>query len=41
MTSQGPKLTFLGRRQPATEFFFLSRHMEKCGRQKVPKEPSH
>ena len=33
--TQGPKLTFLGRRQLATEFFFFSRHMEKCGRQKV------
>ena len=32
---QGPKLTFLGRRQLATEYFFLCRHMEKCGRQKV------
>ena len=32
---QGPKLTFLGRRQVATEIFFFSRHMEKCGRQKV------
>ena len=31
---QGPKLTFLGRRQLATEFF-LSRHMKKCGHQKV------
>ena len=31
---QGPKLTFLGRRQLATEFFF-SRHMQKCGHQKV------
>ena len=34
---QGPKLTFLGRCQLATEFF-LSRHMEKCGCQKVSKE---
>jgi len=32
---QGPKLTFLGRRQLATEIFLFSRHMEKCGRQKV------
>ena len=35
---QGPKLTFLGRRQVATDFFFFSRHMEKCGRQKVEKK---
>ena len=34
-TGQGPKLTFLGRRQLATEIIFFSRHMEKCGRQKV------
>jgi len=32
---QGPKLTFFGRRQLATEIFFFGRHMEKCGRQKV------
>ena len=33
---QGPKLTFLGRRQLAPDWIiFLSRHMEKCGRQKV------
>ena len=35
MSFQGPKLTFLGRRQLASEIFFFSRHMEKCGRQKV------
>ena len=35
---QGPKLTFLGRRQVATEIFFFSRHMEKCGRQKAEKK---
>ena len=34
-SGQDPKLTFLGRRQLATESFFFSRHMEKCGRQKV------
>ena len=33
--TQGPKLTFLGRRQLATEKVLFSRHMEKCGRQKV------
>jgi len=32
---QGPKLTFFSRHQLATEFFFFSRQMEKCGRQKV------
>ena len=37
---QGPKLTFLGRRQVATEIFFFSRHMEKCGRQKAEKKVS-
>ena len=30
--SHVPKLTFLGRRQLATEIFFFSRQMEKCGR---------
>jgi len=35
--NQGPKLTLLGRRQLTTEFFFFSRHMEKCGRQSVNK----
>ena len=33
--TQGTKLTFLGRRQLVTEIIFFSRHMEKCGRQKV------
>ena len=33
---QGPKLTFLGRCQLATEIFFsVPIIMEKCGRQKV------
>ena len=33
--TQGPKLTFLGRPQLATEFFFVSRQEKLCGRQKV------
>ena len=32
---QETKLTFLGRRQLATESFFFSCQIEKCGRQKV------
>ena len=32
---QGPKLTFLYRRQVATENFFFSRQMKKSGRQKA------
>ena len=35
MMYQGPKLTFLCRRQVATEIFFFSRQMKKFGRQKV------
>ena len=33
--TQGPKLTFLGRHQLATESFFFSCQIETCGRQKV------
>ena len=32
---QGPKLTFLGRRQLVTEMFVFSRQMEKYGHQRV------
>ena len=37
---QGLKLTFLGRRQEATDTFFFSRHVEKYGRQKAEKKGS-
>jgi len=35
IVKQGLKLTFFGRRQLATENFFFSRQMEKCGCQEV------